>query len=113
MLVTERAGRLRIIRNGVLDPTPVAGVPEVRAQGLQGLMDVVLHPRFAENRWVYLAYHKPFSRARCDDAAGRAARRGRDRARARHLERHGVDRRARHLSIGRHAHRVVAHRLRA
>jgi glucose/arabinose dehydrogenase len=59
ILVTERAGRLRIIRNGTLDPNPVAGVPAVRAGGLQGLMDVVLHPRFAENRWVYLAYHKP------------------------------------------------------
>jgi aldose sugar dehydrogenase len=60
MLVTERTGKLRAIRNGVLDPTPVAGVPEVRVQGLQGLMDVVLHPRFAENRWIYLSYHKPF-----------------------------------------------------
>jgi glucose/arabinose dehydrogenase len=59
MLVTERGGQLRLIRNGALDPTPVPGVPAVRAGGLQGLMDVVLHPRFAENRWVYLAYHKP------------------------------------------------------
>jgi glucose/arabinose dehydrogenase len=59
VLVTERGGALRIIRNGVLDPTPVAGVPTVHAAGLQGLMDVVLHPRFAENRWVYLSYHKP------------------------------------------------------
>ena len=50
ILVTERGGQLRIIRNGVLDPTPVAGVPAVHAAGLQGLMDVVLHPRFAENR---------------------------------------------------------------
>src|ERR1700749_3581761 len=37
MLVTERGGRLRIIRNGVLDPTPVAGVPAVQGQGLSGL----------------------------------------------------------------------------
>jgi glucose/arabinose dehydrogenase len=59
MLVTERPGRLRVIRRGVLDPAPVAGVPTVRSAGLQGLMDVVLHPRFAENRFVYLAYHKP------------------------------------------------------
>ncbi len=59
MLVTERGGQLRAIRNGVLDPRPVGGVPMVRAAGLQGLMDVVLHPRFAENRWVYLSYHKP------------------------------------------------------
>ena len=59
MLVTERGGRLRIIRNGTLDPAPVAGVPMVRAAGLQGLMDVVLHPNFAQNCWVYLSYHKP------------------------------------------------------
>jgi glucose/arabinose dehydrogenase len=59
MLVSERPGRLRILKNGVLDPTPVAGVPQVHAQGLQGLMDVVLHPRFAENRLIYLSYHKP------------------------------------------------------
>jgi aldose sugar dehydrogenase len=59
ILVTERGGRLRLVRNGVLDPTPVAGVPTVHAQGLQGLMDVVLHPQFAQNRWVYLSYHRP------------------------------------------------------
>jgi glucose/arabinose dehydrogenase len=59
MLVTERGGRLRAVRNWQLDPTPVAGVPQVQAGGLQGLMDVVVHPRFAENRYVYLSYHKP------------------------------------------------------
>lgn len=59
MLITERCGQLRIVRNGVLEEEPVAGVPEVRATGLQGLMDVVLHPRFADNGYVYLSYHKP------------------------------------------------------
>lgn len=59
ILVTERPGRLRIFRNGVLDPAPVAGVPPVRASGLQGLMDVVLHPRFTENKLIYLSYHRP------------------------------------------------------
>ena len=59
MLVTERAGRLRIIRNGVLDPQPVAGAPEVRAVRLGGLLDIVLHPRFAENKLVYMTYSKP------------------------------------------------------
>jgi glucose/arabinose dehydrogenase len=58
MLVTERQGRLRIIRKGVLDPQPVAGVPAVRAVALSGLLDVALHPRFAENRLLYLAYSK-------------------------------------------------------
>jgi glucose/arabinose dehydrogenase len=50
------------VRNGHLMKDPVAGVPAVYAggpRGLQGLMDVALHPRFAENAWVYLAYHKP------------------------------------------------------
>jgi glucose/arabinose dehydrogenase len=59
MLVTERPGRLRIIKGGKLDPTPVSGIPTVRSGGLQGLMDVVLHPRFAENRFVYFSYHRP------------------------------------------------------
>jgi glucose/arabinose dehydrogenase len=59
MLVTERPGRLRVIRDGVLDPTPIAGVPAVKAQRLSGLMDVALHPRFAENRVIYLTYNKP------------------------------------------------------
>jgi len=59
MLVTERTGQLRLIRNGVLDPQPIAGVPAVRSQGLSGLMDVALHPQFAQNRFVYLTYTKP------------------------------------------------------
>jgi glucose/arabinose dehydrogenase len=58
MLVTERPGRLRVIRNGVLDPTPIAGVPEVRAAVLGGLLDIALHPQFAKNRLLYLSYSK-------------------------------------------------------
>ncbi len=56
MLVTERPGRLRVIRDGALDPTPVSGVPEVAAAGQGGLLDVALHPRFRDNRLVYLSY---------------------------------------------------------
>ena len=58
ILITERPGRLRLLKNGVLDLTPISGVPAVKAQRLSGLMDVVLHPRFAENRLVYLTYNK-------------------------------------------------------
>jgi glucose/arabinose dehydrogenase len=57
MLVTERAGKLRIVRNGVLDPEPVAGVPKVQAGGTSGLLDIALHPKFATNGLVYLAYN--------------------------------------------------------
>jgi len=59
MLVTERPGRLRIVRNGVLATEPIAGVPAVRSTALGGLLEVALHPRFAENQFVYLTYTKP------------------------------------------------------
>jgi len=59
MLVTERPGRLRVIRDGTLLPDPVPGVPEVFARGQGGLLDVVPHPDFAANRLLYLSYSKP------------------------------------------------------
>src|SRR5262245_23943134 len=62
MLVTERIGRLRVVRDGSLVDDPVVGVPTVQPggpRGLQGLMDVVLHPQFERNHWIYLTYHKP------------------------------------------------------
>ena len=60
ILVTERPGRLRIIRNGVLDPTPVSGVPPVYSEGAtNGLLDIALDPDFARNHYVYLSYNKP------------------------------------------------------
>jgi aldose sugar dehydrogenase len=59
ILITERPGRLRVVRNGVLDPKPVDGLPQVQAQGLAGLMDLALSPRFGENKLVYFTYHKP------------------------------------------------------
>ena len=57
-LVTERSGRLRRVVDGQLQADPVAGVPEATAGGQGGLMDVVLHPDFAQNRQVYLSYSK-------------------------------------------------------
>jgi glucose/arabinose dehydrogenase len=51
-------GRLRIVRNGTLDPQPIAGTPQVVAMQQGGLLEVALHPRFAENRYVYLTYSK-------------------------------------------------------
>ena len=59
MLITERPGRLRIVRHGTLLPDPVAGVPEVFAQGQGGLFDVLPHPDFASNRLLYLSYARP------------------------------------------------------
>jgi glucose/arabinose dehydrogenase len=59
ILVTERAGRLRIVRNGVVDPQPIAGMPEVLDLRLKGLQDLALHPAFERNRMIYFTYYKP------------------------------------------------------
>ena len=71
MLVTEKMGRLRVVRNGKLDPKPVSGVPDVTVHGQGGMMDVALHPRFAETAWVYLSYA-----ARGPDGVGTEVARG-------------------------------------
>lgn len=59
LLVTERPGRLRhVLPDGTLAPDPIGGVPEMYTLGIAGLMDIALHPDFAENRLVYMAYSK-------------------------------------------------------
>jgi aldose sugar dehydrogenase len=65
MLITEKPGRLRVVREGRLLSEPVQGLPQVADQGQGGLFDIVLHPRFAENRLVYFAFS-----ARGDDGLG-------------------------------------------
>lgn len=55
-LITERPGRLRLVKQGQLVPQPVAGLPDIFAQGQGGLLDVAVHPEFAQNRLIYLTY---------------------------------------------------------
>lgn len=69
MLVTERPGRLRIVRDGALVADPVPGLPPIRVGGQGGLLDVVPHPDFASNRLLYLSYSKP----NADDSEGTTA----------------------------------------
>ena len=59
LLVTERPGRLRVVADGALAPSPLAGVPEVWARGQGGLFDLALHPDFASNRLLYFSYAAP------------------------------------------------------
>ena len=59
LLITERPGRLRVFANGRLERAPIGGVPRVVASGQGGLLDICLHPRFAENRVLYLSYISP------------------------------------------------------
>ena len=72
ILVTEKEGRLRIVKDGSLDPQAVAGLPQVAVHGQGGLMDVALHPRFKDNGLVYLSFA-----ARGTDGVGTEVARGR------------------------------------
>jgi glucose/arabinose dehydrogenase len=72
LLVTERAGRLRIVdKTGRLSP-PLAGVPRVMAQSQGGLLDVALDPQFAENRIIYLSFSEPGQNGTASTAVARA-----------------------------------------
>jgi glucose/arabinose dehydrogenase len=72
MLITEKPGRLRIMRDGNLLPEAIPGVPEVFYEGQGGLFDVLPHPDFNDNRWVYLTYSKKTA-----DSSATAIARGR------------------------------------
>ena len=77
LLVTERAGRLRLVRGGKLLPKPITGSPRVVDSGQGGLLDVVIHPQFATNKLLYLSYasrglggvHTQVARFRLDEAS--------------------------------------------
>jgi glucose/arabinose dehydrogenase len=71
ILVAERGGQIRVVRNGVLDPEPVPGGPDARGQGLSG-MDLALHPDFDRNRYVYISYTKPLDEKQTTLAVARA-----------------------------------------
>ncbi len=74
MLLAERPGRLRLIRDGELDPTPIAGLPYIAAPSISGLFGLALHPNFEENRLIYFAYPKsrPYNRDELTLAVARA-----------------------------------------
>jgi len=58
LLITERAGRLRRVHDGVLQRRPIAGTPRVHSTDQEGLLDIALHPQFAQNHLLYLTYSK-------------------------------------------------------
>lgn len=55
-LITEKPGRVRVVRYGKMDPQPVAGIPVVLNEGQGGLLDVAVDPDYTQNGWIYLAY---------------------------------------------------------
>ncbi len=68
VLVTERPGKLRIVKKGKLDPKEITGIPKVLYRGQGGLLDVALHPNYKENGWIYISYSSP----KADNEAGDA-----------------------------------------
>jgi glucose/arabinose dehydrogenase len=71
ILVAERGGQIKVVRNGMVDPQPATGAPVARGQGLSG-MDLALHPNFDRNRAVYISYTKPLDEKRTTLAVARA-----------------------------------------
>src|SRR5688572_11877854 len=59
VLITERPGRLRVLRQGKLLPEAVDGVPKVFHSSQGGLLEVMPHPNFTSNRLIYLTFSKP------------------------------------------------------
>lgn len=76
MLITEKPGRLRMVRDGQLLPEAIPGIPEVLYKGQGGLFEVVPHPDFNDNQWVYLTFAKPNANE-VDDGSTTAIARGR------------------------------------
>lgn len=56
LLLTEKPGRIKLVSPGTWEPVEVSGVPEIAHEGQGGLMDILVHPRFSENGWIYLSY---------------------------------------------------------
>lgn len=59
LLVTERAGEILVFKDDKYTGEKLSGVPEVFAKGQGGLLDITLHPNYAQNKWIYIAYSKP------------------------------------------------------
>nr|WP_218110203.1 PQQ-dependent sugar dehydrogenase [Oligoflexus tunisiensis] len=72
ILVTEREGRLRLIRDGNLQDSPIPGLPDVYAEGQGGLLDLAIAPDFATSQLIYLTYAKPIESGPATTAVARA-----------------------------------------
>lgn len=76
MLVAEKAGTLRRVSNGVVSATPISGVPAVYSRGQGGLHEIALHPQFASNNIVYIAYAKAMDGGKATTVLARARLQG-------------------------------------
>ena len=59
LVSVRETGQVLAIRKGKLDPTPLTGLPAMHKTRTNGMLDMALHPKFAENKWIYFTYHKP------------------------------------------------------
>ncbi len=70
LLVTERVGKLRLVKNGKLDPQEITGLPSILYKGQGGLLDVALHPDYKNNGWIYISYASPKAEGEEGDDGG-------------------------------------------
>lgn len=77
LLFTDRDGELRLVQDGKLHPDPIGGMPAVLAKGQGGLLDIALHPQYAENGWIYFTYSAPAAPGEAGSGANTALMRAR------------------------------------
>ncbi len=77
VLITEKSGTLRIVEKGALIEQPISGLPAVDSANQAGLFDVVPHPDFARNGWIYLAFSEPEKSVEAKNVAMTTVIRGR------------------------------------
>ena len=70
LLVTERVGKLRLVKDGILDPQEITGLPAILFKGQGGLLDVMLHPDYSSNGWIYISYSSPKAAGEEGDEGG-------------------------------------------
>ncbi|MDG5767797.1 PQQ-dependent sugar dehydrogenase [Balneolales bacterium ANBcel1] len=71
VLVTERSGEIYVIENGERRSEPIEGTPEVYASGQGGMLDILLHPDYDENGWIYVTYSRTLPQGGANTALAR------------------------------------------
>ncbi|GAA5131345.1 PQQ-dependent sugar dehydrogenase [Thalassotalea piscium] len=59
IVISERSGELRVIKNNRLLTQSITGLPEIHSNGQGGLLDLALHPQFSKNQWLYFTFASP------------------------------------------------------
>ena len=71
LISVRPTGQVLALRKTGLDPKPLTGLPTMRTTRTTGMLDMAMHPKFADNKWIYFTYHKPLDEKQYTLALGR------------------------------------------